>query len=185
VAARIAIPDVNRSWKLPDAKQDTLELTLPFLIKYREQQSIGGFLFSHYQGHQDVSHGLFSTGSVHYWFQAPSIPLLQKGLGDGGDTAVKKCLFINSKVWLAPFDFGIMQNVHMEFCPCVEEPGFLEIRVRLIRKSGEATAWGRINKAFMNDLRRQLLIWRSFDEKTHEQYVGLLNGAQEKSIQAS
>jgi hypothetical protein len=64
VAANIAIPDVNRSWSMPDAKQSQMDITLPFLVKRDEQKSLGGFLLSHFTSHQDVSHGLFSTGEI-------------------------------------------------------------------------------------------------------------------------
>ena len=84
---------------------------------------------------------------------------------------------MTSRVWLAPFDFGIMQQVEILFCPSEENPGFLEIRVRLKRKTGEVNAWGRINKAFVNDLRKQLLIWRSMDGWTLAHYERELDRA--------
>jgi hypothetical protein len=59
VAAAIAIPDVNRAWTLPEPQGNQLVLTLPFLMKYREQRGIGAFLQDYYLAHQDVSHGLF------------------------------------------------------------------------------------------------------------------------------
>ena len=40
--------------------------------------------------------------------------------------------------------------------------------------SGEANAWHRINKAFLHNLRRQLLIWRSFDDRAKDHYEQLL-----------
>ena len=64
VAANIAIPDVNRSWRLPEAVGNRLQVTLPFLMKHREHLSVGGFLLDHFEGHRDVSHGLFSAGEI-------------------------------------------------------------------------------------------------------------------------
>jgi hypothetical protein len=84
--------------------------------------------------------------------------------------AAEALLRIKTKVWLAPFDFGIMQQVALRFYPCKEEPGMLEIRLLLVRRTGEVNAWGRINKVFLNDLRKQLLIWRSLDTATCQQY---------------
>jgi len=83
-------------------------------------------------------------------------------------------------VWLAPFDFGIMQRVALKFRPAVNEPGFLEIGIQLIRESGEANAWHRINKAFLHVIRRQLLIWRSFDDRTKVHYERLLISAEKE-----
>ena len=84
-------------------------------------------------------------------------------------------LQLRAKVWLAPFDFGIMQHVVIDFTPAKEESGFLTIQVKLVRRSGEANAWGRVNKAFINELRKQLLVWRSLDNATRYDF--------EKSLQ--
>ncbi len=163
VAADIAIPDVNRSWTMPDPKQSRIAIPLPFLIKTDELQSLGGFLLSHFQGHQDVSHGLFSTGQISFDWRPP-------GSTDEKGETVAAGFELASRVWLAPFDFGIMQQVTVAFRPAPEEAGFFEIHVVLVREAGEVNAWGRINKAFVNDLRKQLLIWRSMDGWTLNHY---------------
>ena len=67
-----------------------------------------------------------------------------------------------------------MQKVDFQFQPSKEGAGFLEIYVRLTRKSGEANAWRRINRNFLHQIRKQLLIWRSFDEKEKNRYQRLL-----------
>ena len=174
VAASIAIPDVNRSWRMPDPKQSQLEITLPFLVKRDEQKSLGGFLLSHFSGHQDVSHGLFSTGEIAFEVDADDAVATASPLPEDAPPASFRLV---SRVWLAPFDFGIMQQVEIQFCPADEDAGFLEIRVRLTRQAGEVNAWGRINKAFVNDLRKQLLIWRSMDGWTLAHYEKQLETA--------
>ena len=62
----------------------------------------------------------------------------------------------------------------LQFCPAVDEPGYLEIKIRLVRESGEANAWRRINKGFLHSIRKQLLLWRSFDLPTKQHYERLL-----------
>jgi hypothetical protein len=160
VAAQIAIPDVNRSWKMPDPKESQIEITLPFLIQPGERPSIGGYLYSHFDNHQDVSHGIFSTGGLR-------MEKFRK-TGEEGDV-----LRLCAKVWLAPFDFGIMQRVEIRFPPAENQSGFFEILVRIFRETGETNTWGRINKIFVNELRKQLLIWRSFDPGTMTRYEGI------------
>ena len=71
-----------------------------------------------------------------------------------------------------------MQTVDFLFKPAEDEPGFLEIKVELIRESGEANAWRRINKTFLHEIRRQLLVWRSFEDTTKEKYERLLTDAE-------
>ena len=180
VAGEIAIPDVNRSWTLPPAKGHTLEVTLPFLMKYREHRSVGGFLHEYFDSHQDVSHGLFSTADVTFRFVCETPPVFD-GAGDDcreEDCRFDQCLHVSSRVWLTPFDFGIMQTVDLKFRPSAEERGFLEIHVALERESGEANAWRRINKTFLMNLRKQLLIWRSFDDATKRHYEQVLTDAE-------
>ena len=176
VAAEIAIPDVNRSWTLPQAKDNTIELTLPFLMEYQEHNSIGGYLFDYFKSHQDVSHGVFSTDEIFFDFVCPTGPITPKTETScpEGACCMDACLQLHTNVWLAPFDFGIMQRIDVQFCPAEEEAGFLEIKIRLARKTGEANAWRRINKAFLNALRKQLLIWRSLDDESRDYFEKLL-----------
>ena len=182
VAGEIAIPDVNRSWTLPKADGNVLEVTLPFYMSYREHRSIGGFLLEYFQGHQDVSHGSFSTGNIDFGFICQTAP----GLLDDDSHCPQQacefdaCLRVGSSVWLAPFDFGINQKVDLQFCPAADEPGFLEIKIRLIRESGEANAWRRVNKGFLHHIRKQLLLWRSFDLPTKQHYERLLAKAEKE-----
>ncbi len=182
VAGEIAIPDVNRAWTLPKARGNSLEVTLPFYMSYSEHRSIGGFLLEYFQGHQDVSHGLFSTGNIEFGFICQTAP----GLADEADDCPQQacefdaCLQVRASVWLAPFDFGINQKVDLQFCPATDEPGFLEIKIRLVRESGEANAWHRINKGFLHNIRKQLLLWRSFELSTKQHYEQLLAEAEEK-----
>jgi hypothetical protein len=182
VAGEIAMPDVNRSWVLPQASGNTLELTLPFLMTYKEHRSIGGFLYEYFEGHQDISHGMFSTANIAFKHVCENPPALNRDREDcaEGECEFDQCLQIETRVWLAPFDFGIMQQVALLFRPAETEAGFLEIQVRLDRESGEANAWHRINKSFLHDIRKQLLIWRSFDDETKLQYEALLLRAEKE-----
>jgi hypothetical protein len=179
VAAEIAIPDVNRSWTLPAAQANTIAVRLPFLMTYREHMSVGGYLVHYFDGHLDVSHGRFSTSNVHLDFTCETAPRLGDTTDDCPQEACElpDCLHLTTQVWLAPFDFGIMQRVEFKFRPSPDQPGFLEIHVRLIRESGESHIWHRINKGFLHDVRRQLLIWRSLDDDAKALYEARLDEA--------
>jgi hypothetical protein len=182
VAGEIAMPDVNRSWTLPQAQGNELFLTLPFLMTYKEHRSIGGFLFEYFDGHRDITHGMFSTANIEFGFVCENPPGLNQTAVDcpEGECEYDQCLRIESRVWLAPFDFGIMQQVEILFKPAETEPGFLEIAIGLKRESGEANAWHRINKSFLHVLRKQLLIWRSFDDQTKLEYEELIVSAEKE-----
>jgi hypothetical protein len=187
VAGEIAMPDINRSWTLPDARDNQLDLTLPFLMTYEEHRSIGGFLYEYIESHREVSHGMFSTADIRFGFICETPPGLKRDSErcKDGRCDFDRCLQIESRVWLAPFDFGIMQQVAFTFRPAETEAGFLEIHIRLERETGEANAWHRINKSFLHDIRKQLLIWRSFDDKTKLQYEEMLLMAEKEVVVSS
>lgn len=176
VAGRIAIPDVNRSWFMPAPDGDEMVATLPFLLKRDEQRCVGGYLVDYYRAHEDISHGLFSSDDIAWRYVCP-VPALA-GAGDD------ECLQMSAKVWLAPFDFGVRQHVQLIFCPASVSPEFLEIQVRLTREAGEHGAWRRINKGFLNDLRRQLLAWRSLAHEDRTRYEEIIAGASPEPQQA-
>lgn len=171
VAARIAIPDVNASFSLPKAVDNRITVILPFFLKYDEHDSIGGFIFNYFKSHQDVSHGLFSTGPVDLVTSCCSIDEMQAIASKNEKPHELYCTYIRSKVWLAPFDFGIMQWVDIQFCPVPGSTDYLEIKVTLERRSGEKQVWQRINTTFLHDLRKQLLVWRSIDPSGHTHFA--------------
>ncbi|MBW1989564.1 MAG: peptide ABC transporter permease, partial [Deltaproteobacteria bacterium] len=171
VAGKIAIPDVSRSWVLPQAREGLLTTSLPFLLRYRELRSAAGYLREFLAEHTDVSHGKFSTQDIALETGCPArlcVGLSGEGLERCRGRACRQsfCLILHARVWLAPFDLGIHQSMELEFCPFEEDPDFLSITVRLRRETGEAEAWRRVNKAFLDALRRELLVWRSL---SHEQ----------------
>jgi hypothetical protein len=169
VAARIAIPDVNRTFRLPPPVDNQIEVTLPFLMKYREHESIGGFIYNYLVSHRDVSHGVFSTGPVEVVFSCSTVDEIHKMVAESDRPNDLRCLHLRANVWLAPFDFGIMQTVDIQFCPAQEGQDFLEIKLTLHRQSGESAAWQRISTSFLHEVRKQLLVWRSYDHDAHEQ----------------
>ena len=165
VAANIAIPDVNRTWAMPKPVNDTMSVTLPFLMRYHEHGSICGFLYHFLKSHQDVSHGIFSTG-----------PIEVVDGSNNQDTLpmADNCIHLRAKIWLAPFDFGIMQWINLSFCKASEGDDFMEICVTMERRAGEAGLWQRLNGPFLHGLRKQLLVWRSLDQEGHTEYSHIL-----------
>lgn len=188
LAAQIAIPDVNRSWTLPDPKNGVLRTRLPFLLKVREQDCAGGFLFDYYQAHQDVSHGRFASADVAYAFECPwdepGAPP-HPGVRFPAFGELEACLRVRATVWLAPFDFGIKQDVDISFVPTLDMPGYMEIDVEVRRLAGEAGMWKRLNKGFLNDLRKQLLVWRSLEEGARAGFADKVTGHPHSGVLAA
>ncbi|MEF2230460.1 MAG: FtsX-like permease family protein [Pseudodesulfovibrio sp.] len=173
VAARIAIPDVNRSWTMPKADGDDLTVILPFLIKLHEMASACGFLYEYYLAHHDVSHGAFCTDDMACAF----LDTEERDLTADRRVAIPDdvCVTLDLRVWLAPFDFGVRQKVRLVFCPSDIYAGFRQIKVVIHREAGEHTAWENLNRTFLNDLRKQLLAWRSLDDEAVNHYAGTVN----------
>lgn len=186
VAANIAIPDVNKSWTMPKAEGDRLVVVLPFLIKLGEMASAGGFLHQYYMAHHDVSHGAFCTDDMQCNFldleQHELSTGLTAGLPEGADIPDDLCFSIDLRIWLAPFDFGVRQKAKLVFCPSETYTGFRQVRVVIDREAGEHKAWESLNKNFLNDLRKQLLAWRSLDDDAVEKYANDLNNHMEESL---
>ena len=186
VAGQLAIPDVNRTWTLPAARGNTLEMVFPFLMTYPEHASVGGFLYDYFEGHFDVSHGSFSTSHIDVAYACETPPSVVAAADCPQDECEQpECLHLTCRVWLAPFDFGIMQQVELRFTPAHDEPGFVEIQVVLTRESGESNAWRRINKGFLHTIRRQLLIWRSLDEPAKVRYEQRLAEVRERLVRGA
>ena len=182
VAASIAIPDVEKSWEMAKAKGNTLYIELPFLIKAQELPSVFGYLYELFDAHRAVSHGIFSVGRLKM------------------DAQHK----INFTAWLAPFDLGVMQQVtfNIKESPLfnnlnekdngtalsnsavstsssqIAPDTYMEIGMTIVREAGEHNTWWRVNKRFVNLIRKQLLIWRSMDDIEKQTYKTLMQSRQ-------
>jgi hypothetical protein len=40
-----------------------------------------------------------------------------------------------------------------------------------VRQSGEIAAWQRVNRGFISDLRKQLLLWRTIPSEGQQEYI--------------
>jgi cell division protein FtsX len=77
---------------------------------------------------------------------------------------------LSMRTWLAPFDMGVSQDTDIILLPA-QEPGLYELQLRLERRSGEIAAWKRVNREFMTDLRKQLLLWRVIKPEGQQEYI--------------
>jgi hypothetical protein len=125
----------------------------------------------YYEAHADISHGEFSTDGMEYDFiHAGMLPAQGILPGQPAGNAEESCFSMQFKAWLAPFDFGVRQNVRLVFCPSELYRGYRQIQVIIRRETGEQAIWHNLNKRFLNDLRKQLLVWRSLDDPARQAY---------------
>lgn len=150
-ASRSANPGLARSWAPPSPDGDVLELVFPFTVSAYDITGVVSFLKEHFDNHTTAGLGQFIAQNAS----------LQHS--EGGQ------LGLTADLALAPFDLGVSEQFEMHSAPS-RVPGIDEVIVRVSRKSGLPKDWMRLNKRFLDDLRRQFLIWRSLRRETMETY---------------
>jgi hypothetical protein len=150
-ASKSANPGLVRSWKLPPPEGDRLDLIFPFTVSAYDITGVMSFLAEHFRHHDDAGLGDFAATSVEIRKSA------EQNLELGSDLA------------LAPFDLGVTQ--HMDLCALPSEiQGVDEVSIRITRASGAASDWYRANRVFIQNLRRQFLLWRTLSSEMIEHY---------------
>jgi len=156
MASSLAVPDIQRRWRLPPPKGDTWDFTFPFTIHLRESLGLNAFLMTYFEG--------------------------MSGRDIGGSFTVKNVTFIGEKpehfvlaadCWLAPYDLGVSQHVELHTMPSEEMPEYMELMLHAKRLSGEIGAWIRTNRPFLNDFRKQFLLWKTFPKLDRARFMKL------------
>jgi len=154
-ASQMAVPDVTRRWVLPDPKGDEWDFEFPFTVSEIEVLGLATFLTEYFSSYQDVSLGNFYTGGAE---------LVREPLAGGKDRYV-----ISTTVSLAPFDLGVSQTLRIEMQP-LGQFNFYTINLVIRRASGESTDWKRLNRRFLDGIRKQFLIWRTVSIAIKKEY---------------
>ncbi|MBA4387466.1 MAG: hypothetical protein C0404_05755 [Verrucomicrobia bacterium] len=151
-AARSANPGIQRAWRLPQASGDTFDINFPFTVSEYDLTGVVSYLEEHFKSFADTSIGVFATTDCNVLKQKEN-----------------NMLGFRARVALAPFDLGIEQSVVILSQPSDIE-GIDEVRVLIRRLSGTYGDWQRANRVFINDLRRQFLVWRTLDKEVARHY---------------
>jgi hypothetical protein len=147
-ASRMAVPDIERKWKLPEPEGDEWRFDLPFTVLQEEALGLNIFMRDYFEAHADESASDFFTDQVAFNREVNEEDRME--------------FQISMMVWLAPYDLGVSQSISLQTTPVGEEEEEI-YRIHLIvhRESGEIASWKRVNRRFLNLLRKQLLIWRT------------------------
>jgi hypothetical protein len=78
-------------------------------------------------------------------------------------------VLLDAKTWLAPFDQGVMQNVRLVMELGVDR--YYGIEVTLERTAGDFETWSRVMRTFLDDLRKQFLVWRTLSLEDRQFYA--------------
>jgi len=151
-ASRSANPGIQRSWRIPQPKGNRYDLIFPFTVSAYDIIGVVSFLKEHFDNYSDTSLGVFTSIRCHIFRQKSN-----------------DMLGFRASVALAPFDLGVTQNFVFLSQPSDIE-GIDEVRIMIYRLSGAQRDWQRSNRVFINELRKQLLIWRSLTQDIMDRY---------------
>ena len=155
MASRMAVPDVTRRWRLPDPKGDDWQFDFPFTVSGKEVTGLYVFFRYYFASFEEQSVGRFYTTRTE----------LSRFEEDG-----QQGYRLLMRVWLSPYDLGVSQDVDMRAVPSGDF-GVYQIRLAIRRLSGQSSTWVRINRGFLNEIRKQFLLWRTVAPETKTEYV--------------
>ena len=153
-ASQMSVPDVTRRWKLPEPDGDRRRFEFPFTIAGGEVLGLLTFLTRYFDFHKESSMGNFYTEGAQL-----SVELGERGEGFAIDTTI----------WLAPFDLGVSQQVRLVSYPTGDHD-IQALELTIDRLSGDVSSWRRCNQRFMNQIRKQFLIWRTIPSENQQEY---------------
>jgi len=155
MAGKICTPGIERRWKPPVPEGHDLRMRLPFTLASIEAEGMAAFQAEFWGAHREQS-----IGAGFY------IDALRVGRKDGG-------LRLDANVWLAPFDQGVVQETALSIRPG-DNPLYCNIDVHLRLVSGDWDTWQRVARTFLDDLRKQFLVWRTLSDADRSAYAGEL-----------
>ena len=156
LAGRICTPGIERRWSLPAGFEgDRLTAPLPFSLPRGEALGLTAFQAEFWAEHREQSIGA--------GFYVESLDLRRE----------EDRLGLAARVWLAPFDQGVVQRAELRIRPA-PDPRFWDLEMRLELLEGDPSAWRRVVRAFLDDVRQQFLIWRTLDDGERRRYAAEL-----------
>lgn len=156
LAGKLAAPSNERSWRVPDPKDDKIHDQLPFTATHQTAGGVMAFMLDYFDAHREGSIGSFSTDDLETC----------RVQADG-----REMLGVKGTIWLEPYDLGVRQQVHIYPKPTDVEDIY-SIELELERGSGQVNSWWKLNRVFIADLRKQLLGWRKLETKHALGYIG-------------
>ena len=153
IAAKSSVPDTVRRWIPPDPEGDRWEFEFPFMVSEAEVKGLCGFLANYFNSYSEESIGDFYAEKVRI-------------VGEEGPKGTE--YGVQLLLWLAPFDMGVSQFMQLEFLPA-QVSGVYTVEIYIERVSGQDTFWQRVNRRFINGLRKEFLLWHTLPDasKTH------------------
>ena len=154
-ASEVATPSIHRTWKLPAPEGDRWRIKLPFAVTGDQARGVSAYLVEWLKAYEGYSVGEIITEEVR-----PVVSSDNRGTSYG----------VACKNWLAPFDLGVSQQFELMVTP-TELGDVFDVTVTLERVSGDVGNWQRVNRRFLNTIRKQFLIWRTLSVAQRQHYL--------------
>ena len=130
------------------------EFDFPFTVSGTEILGLNVFLKDYFASYEEESVGDFYTNGANlYTFKEKE----ETGYA------------LRTRAWLAPFDLGVSQDFQLKALPAGEYNVY-NIKLLIVRLSGETGAWKRLNRHFLDTLRKQFLVWRTISPEIKNEY---------------
>ncbi|MFH1377661.1 MAG: FtsX-like permease family protein [Planctomycetota bacterium] len=154
LASKIAVPSSDMRWGVPTPVGDRIDVDLPFSFQEHIIPGISQFMYSYFSRHVEASVGAFNVKRI-------TLETFETDKGPG--------LRMYMMTWLTPYDLGVSQEVQMIFEP--QGGGLYFTKMTFHRVSGDVKDWQRVNLPFLNVMRRQFLLWRTYSAEQRAEYA--------------
>lgn len=153
IASKIVTPSHERRWRMPTKpKGDEWEIPMPFTLQKSEVPGIFRFLGEYYESLGEEKTKTFivrGKAQINLQSESPSISFI---------------------VALAPFEANITQLFSLVAIPIDNEKYTFKVLLKQLTGIKSKKAWISSNYSFIDSLRKQFLIWRSFSESEKKKY---------------
>lgn len=156
-AAAHAAPSGMMQWTLPEPGEGgRILFHLPFSLTGANAVGMVSFLDTYFGRHRSAD----AEG-----FSCRGLDLKRVVFGQQ-----RSAIVLQSRVWLAPYDLDVAQLVTVCYWPTATA-GVFRVSLALTRLSGSEESWIRTNYGFLNDVRKQFLVWRNLPLEAKARFV--------------
>ena len=155
-ASRLVTPSLERRWKLPPPQGDRWEIPLPIFIGTdREADGFLAYVHEFMEGHMQPDSPDFTVHKLTYTEEKTEETLNR---------------IITAEIALAPYEIGVKQTVQFIDQKAIEKERH-NVILLINRTEGSISTWQLQNRIFVDQLRKQMLLWTSLLPAQKDTYI--------------
>ncbi|RLG39239.1 MAG: hypothetical protein DRN91_00325 [Candidatus Alkanophagales archaeon] len=153
-SSKLITPSLERKWRVPTKATETeWTIPLPFVTPKEDIEGELSFLYEYFHSHRIERAPLFNVSNISY-----------KSKLEAGKTVHE----IVAEVFLAPYECGVKQRVHLRAVEEVE--GKFKFELQLKRLTGDRATWEILSRPFIDDLRKRFILWSTLKVEDRLKY---------------